>query len=144
MTEYRMQRIETRIVRDSKEPKQTVICSDEAYELVKCLQDEAVEKFAAIYLNTRRKVIASVVLFSGGMMEAVVDVRLVIKTALDVGAQAFIVVHNHPSGDPTPSLEDKKITEKIRSAADLFDIKVLDHLVIGLNEYYSFADEGII
>lgn len=145
MNEYKMQRIETRIVRESavKERKK-ISCSEEAYCLVKDLQNEATEKFAAIYLNTRRVAIAAVVLFSGGMKESIVDPKLVIKTALDLGAQAIILVHNHPSGDPAPSAEDKAITKNIRSAADLFDIKVLDHLVIGLDTFYSFADQGLI
>lgn len=103
-----------------------------------------VEKFTVLFMDTRHKVLALVVMFSGGMTESVVDVRILIKTALDIGATAFLIAHNHPSGDPKPSAEDRAITKKIEQAARLFDIRLLDHIVVGHENFFSFANQGIL
>jgi len=95
-------------------------------------------------MDTRHRVLALVVMFSGGMTESVVDVRILIKTALDIGATTFLIAHNHPSGDPRPSAEDRALTTKIQQAAKLFDIRLLDHIIVGHEGYLSFADEGIL
>ena len=144
MTEYTKQRLETRIVRESLSELPVIQSSDEAYRLLKDLESEMVEKFTVLFMDTRHRVLALVVMFSGGMTESVVDIRIVIKTALDIGATAFLIAHNHPSGDPRPSAEDRAITTKIQQAAKLFDIRLLDHIIVGHEGYLSFADEGIL
>ena len=144
MTEYTRQRLETRIIRESFSDLPVIQSAEDAYILLKDLQSEMVEKFTVLFMDTRHRVLALVVMFSGGMAESVVDVRIVIKTALDIGATAFLISHNHPSGDPRPSAEDKAITKKIQQAAKLFDISVLDHIVVGHESYLSFANEGIL
>lgn len=144
MTEYTKQRLETRIIRESFSDLPTVQCAEDAYILLKDLQNEMVEKFTVLFMDTRHRVLALVVMFSGGMTESVVDVRILIKTALDIGATTFLIAHNHPSGDPKPSAEDRAITKKIVQAARLFDIRLLDHIVVGHEAYFSFANEGIL
>jgi len=145
MKTYELQRIEMRIVREPEfnEKLLRVQSSQDAYQLVKDLQDEAVEKLVTIFLNARHDVLALTVLFSGGTTESVVDPKVILKTALDLGACAFILVHNHPSGDPLPSVEDRNITKKISTGAGYLDLRLLDHLVIGFDKYFSMADEGI-
>lgn len=142
MTEYTRQRLETRIIRDSISDLPVVRSSDDAYALIKDLQDEMVEKFVVMFMDTRHRVLALVTMFSGGMTESVVDVRVVIKTALDIGATAMLVAHNHPSGDPSPSFEDKNITKKIKQAAEVFDIRLIDHIIIGHEKYLSLLVDG--
>jgi DNA repair protein RadC len=147
MNTYKLQRIETHIVRDpayNSHLKQVIESSNDAYGFVKDLQDEAVEKFVGIFLNQRNRVLAVIVLFSGGTSESVVDPKVVFKTALDLGASGIIIAHNHPSGDPNPSAEDKAITNKLASGARFLDMRILDHLIIGFDKYFSMADEGIM
>ncbi|MCH4551540.1 RadC family protein [Aestuariibaculum lutulentum] len=102
------------------------------------------EEFWIIYLNNSNKVIQKNQLSKGGITGTLVDVRLVLKTALEVGATGLILAHNHPSGTLKPSEADKQITLKLKGAAQSLDIKVLDHLIITENAYFSFADEGIL
>ena len=100
------------------------------------------EEFWILYLNNSNKVIQKNQLSKGGITGTLVDVRLVLKNALEVGAVALILCHNHPSGTLKPSKADKAITQKLKVAAQSLDISVLDHLIITENAYYSFADEN--
>ncbi|MBD0830712.1 RadC family protein [Aestuariibaculum sediminum] len=102
------------------------------------------EEFWIIYLNNSNKIIQQNQLSKGGITGTLVDVRLVLKNALEVGATSLILSHNHPSGTLKPSEADKQITNKLKTAAQSIDIKVLDHLIITENAYFSFADEGIL
>lgn len=102
------------------------------------------EEFWILYLNNSNKVIQKNQLSKGGITGTLVDVRLVLKNALEVGATALILCHNHPSGTLKPSEADKAITSKLKSAAKSLDIKVLDHLIITEKAYFSFADEELI
>ena len=101
------------------------------------------EEFWIIYLNNSNKVIQKQQLSKGGITGTLVDVRLVLKTALEVGAVGLILAHNHPSGTLKPSVSDKQLTQKLKQAALSLDIKVLDHLIITENAYLSFADENL-
>ena len=80
----------------------------------------------------------------GGVSGTSVDVRLVIKSALEHRSSSLILAHNHPSGNLQPSQSDRSITFKIRDAAQLFDIQIADHIIVGHETYFSFADEGIL
>lgn len=102
------------------------------------------EEFWILYLNNSNKVIQKNQLSKGGITGTLVDVRLVLKNALEVGATALILCHNHPSGTLKPSEADKAVTAKLKSAAKSLDIKVLDHLIITEKAYFSFADEELI
>ena len=101
------------------------------------------EEFWVLYLNNANKVLSKSQQGKGGITGTIIDVRLVFKTALELGATALILSHNHPSGNLNPSDADKKITQKLKAAGSHLDIQVLDHVIIGENGYFSFADEGI-
>ncbi|MEO8255359.1 MAG: DNA repair protein RadC [Flavobacterium sp.] len=101
------------------------------------------EEFWILYLNNSNKVISKAQLSVGGITGTIVDVRLVFKMALEKGATALILCHNHPSGTLNPSDLDKQITKKLKIAGDNLEIKVLDHLIVTERKYYSFVDEGI-
>lgn len=102
------------------------------------------EEFWILYLNNPKKILGKVQLSKGGISTAMVDVRLVFRPALEMGATALVLCHNHPSGDLTPSDSDKKTTRKLKLAGENLDIIVLDHLIITETKYYSFADEGVL
>ncbi|MEM1338275.1 MAG: DNA repair protein RadC [Bacteroidota bacterium] len=119
--------------------------SQSAYELLYPLIGDLLhEEFWIVYLNNSNKVLHKEQLSKGGITGTLVDIRLVLKQALERGAVGLILAHNHPSGALKPSNADKQITKKLKSAAQTLDIKVLDHLVIAQNAYFSFADEGIL
>ena len=101
------------------------------------------EEFWIIYMNNSNKVISKSQLSKGGITGTLVDVRIVFKTALEMGATALILCHNHPSGTLVPSDADKQITRKLKLAGESLEIKVLDHLIVTEASYFSFADEGI-
>ncbi|HMC00315.1 MAG TPA: DNA repair protein RadC [Flavobacteriaceae bacterium] len=102
------------------------------------------EEFWIIYLNNSNKVIQKNQLSKGGITGTLVDVRLVLKNALQVGATGIILVHNHPSGTLKPSEADKQLTQKLKTASESLDIKVLDHLIVTEKAYFSFADENLL
>lgn len=101
------------------------------------------EEFWVLYLNNSNKVIYKSQLSKGGITGTVVDVRLIFKTALEQNAISVILTHNHPSGKLLASDADKDITKKLKVAGAQLDIKVLDHIIIAENGYFSFQDEGI-
>ncbi|MFB9054444.1 DNA repair protein RadC [Formosa undariae] len=100
------------------------------------------EEFWIIYLNNSNTILQKQQLSKGGITGTLVDVRLTLKMALELGATALILVHNHPSGTLKPSVADKQITQKLKTAALSLDIKVLDHIIITERAYFSFADEN--
>ncbi len=102
------------------------------------------EEFWIVYVNNSNKVIHKSQLSKGGITGTLVDVRLVLRKALELGAVGIVLAHNHPSGTLRPSASDKKITQKLKTAAEALDIKVLDHLILTQHEYLSFADQGIL
>ncbi|WP_276167944.1 RadC family protein [Zobellia alginiliquefaciens] len=102
------------------------------------------EEFWILYLSNANKVLHSAQLSKGGLTGTLVDVRIVMRQALEQGAVGLVLSHNHPSGTLRPSEEDRKVTQKLKRAAAALDIKVLDHLIITQKDYYSFADEGIL
>ncbi len=102
------------------------------------------EEFWIVYVNNSNKVIQKNQLSKGGITGTLVDVRLALKTAIEVGAVGLILAHNHPSGTLKPSEADRQITQKLKTAAESLDIKVLDHLIITEKAYFSFADEGML
>ena len=101
------------------------------------------EEFWVLFLNNSNKVISKAQLSKGGITGTIVDTRLVFKLALESGATGLILCHNHPSGNLVASPADKEITNRLKLAGQSLDVKVLDHLIIGETNYYSFVDEGI-
>ncbi len=125
--------------------QERVQSSDDVYQYLHLrLRDLSREVFRVLFLTTRHDIIADKVLFEGSLTESVVSPREIISEALQHAAAALIIVHNHPSGDPHPSAEDKKVTEKIILACRPFDLRVLDHIIVGRDAYFSFADQGLI
>ena len=125
--------------------KNKITSSKSVFELMQPVVGELQhEEFWILYLNNSNKVIQKNQLSKGGITGTLVDVRLVLKNALQVGATSLILVHNHPSGTLQPSKADKQITNKLKTASASLDIKVLDHVIITEKAYFSFADENIM
>lgn len=102
------------------------------------------EEFWVLYLNNAHRLISKSQLSKGGITAALVDKRLLFKRALEVGAVALILIHNHPSGKIEPSTFDLRLTNTLKTAAKTLDIKVLDHLIVTEKTYFSFADENLL
>ena len=102
------------------------------------------EEFWVLYLNNSNKILAKTQMSKGGMTGTVVDVRIVLKQALEHSATAIVLVHNHPSGTLRPSSADTQLTKKFKLAAESLDIKVLDHIIVTEKDYFSFADESLL
>ncbi len=102
------------------------------------------EEFKVLFLDAKNQILEEKTLFEGTVDSSVVYPREIIKDALRFEASSLIFVHNHPSGDPEPSVCDKEITRDLVSAARLMQIKVLDHIIIGNNCFFSFSDRGLI
>ena len=102
------------------------------------------EEFWILYLNNSNHILLKQQLSKGGITGTLVDIRLVLKQALELNAVSIILAHNHPSGTLKPSEADKKLTQKLKKAAESLDIKVLDHLIITEKAYFSFADENLL
>lgn len=125
--------------------KITIITSGDAVDVFRpLLEDLPVEEFWVLLLNRSNTVIDKFMVSQGGLTGTVIDVRIILKTALEKLASAIILCHNHPSGNTQPSDADKDITRKIKRAAELMDIAVIDHLIIAHHQYFSFSDEGLL
>ncbi len=119
--------------------------SKDVFELLQPILGELPhEEFWIIYLNNSNKILHKEQLSKGGITGTLVDVRLVLKQALEYGAVGLVLAHNHPSSTLVPSNADKQITEKLKMAAEALDIKVLDHLIITEKAYFSFADQQLL
>ncbi|SUC08644.1 RuvA domain 2-like protein [Pasteurella canis] len=108
------------------------------------LESKEREIFLVLFLDNQHRLIKQEEMFLGTINTASVYPREIIKSALYCNAAALILAHNHPSGNAEPSMSDKRITQRIQSAAELVEIRVLDHFVIGKGNYYSFAENGLI
>ncbi len=102
------------------------------------------EKFWIMLLNQANGVINAVEISEGGISGTVVDLRKIYKIALESNAAGLIICHNHPSGQLKPSQSDLNLTDKIKKSGDLLDIRLLDHVIFGINDFFSFADAGIL
>jgi DNA repair protein RadC len=107
-------------------------------------QDLVHEVFAVVFLNRANRIINWEVVSSGGITGTVADPRIILKKALESGAVGLILCHNHPSGSLRPSTADQELTNKIREAARFLDIRLLDHVIVSQEGYFSFADEGLL
>jgi DNA repair protein RadC len=108
------------------------------------MRDLKKETFRVIYLNSQNQIIDIAELFEGTVNVSVIHPREVIEGALKHNAVSRIFVHNHPSGNPAPSQNDRAVTRELVYAGSIMQIKVLDHIIIGDNTYFSFAGEGLI
>ena len=122
-----------------------ILSSDAAYNLIKNFYSDDIEILESCFillLNNASKAIGYAKISQGGITGTVVDVRIVAKYAVDSLATSVILAHNHPSGKLNPSQADISITEKVKNALALLDIKLIDHLILTVDGFYSFADEG--
>jgi len=125
--------------------REHISTSDDVYRRVALkLRDQTREVFLVIFLTSRNTIIKERALFEGTLTESMVSPREVIKEALEAAAASLVFVHNHPSHDPSPSSEDRLLTHRLKDACNLVGVSVLDHVIVGGNRYFSFADEGIL
>jgi DNA repair protein RadC len=122
-----------------------ITCSRDAWEVMRPhLLDKAHEEFWILLLNRANEVLRPVQVSAGGVSGTVADSKLIFKHAIEHLASGMILLHNHPSGNRTPSQADKDLTRKLRDAGRLLEIPILDHLIFTDGGYFSFADEGIL
>jgi len=125
--------------------RREIFGSADIYELMgPLIGDLPNEEFWVISLNQSAKLIKKVRISVGGITQTSADIRLIMRVLIDTRATQFAAVHNHPSGNSRPSNEDKKLTEQLKKAAGLFNIRMIDHVIITNGGYYSFGDEGLI
>ena len=119
--------------------------SSDAYDYLRhSMRDLEVEVFKVLYLDARHAVMHAEDLFQGTLSYNVIYLRELLRKSLNYNAAAIVVAHNHPSGDPTPSLEDKHLTRDIVFSTSLIEVRLLDHVIVGEDGFYSFADHGLI
>ena len=106
------------------------------------LADNKKEHFMVLHLDTKNKIIKDEIISIGTLNASIIHPREVFKSAIKESANSIILVHNHPSGDSEPSIEDKEITEKLMEAGEILNIKVLDHVIIGKDNYHSFKENS--
>lgn len=149
-TDFTIQEMEVvYLMSKQKTTNETITNSGSAYNVLKQFFNPNTigyqEECVVIYLNNASRIIGAQKLSKGGINATVVDIRIILATALKSLATGIIIAHNHPSGKLAPSDADKKITKQLSMASELMDIKLLDHLIIAPDMgYYSFMDEGIL
>jgi DNA repair protein RadC len=131
-------------VKASLRPK--IDSSRQVYEVFVQVWDkgliEFTEEFKVMLLSRANRVLGIVTISSGGTAGTVVDIKLVYAAAIKANASSIILAHNHPSGNLMPSEQDKRLTQRVKEAGRILDIPVLDHVIMTVDGYYSFGDEG--
>src|SRR5664280_1666496 len=125
-----------------------VKCSKDAFDIFMENWDldsiEHIEEFKLLLMNRSNSVLGILPVSKGGISGTVTDIRLIYQAAIIANASGLICCHNHPSSSLNPSESDTKITKKIKEAGSIMDIQLLDHLIITAEDYYSFADSGLL
>lgn len=133
-------------VKPSERPK--ITCTADAYEVLQKIWNrdkiELVEEFKVLLLNRSNRVLGVFDASSGGITTTVADPRIILSAAIKANAVNLVLAHNHPSGSLRPSKADEELTAKIKEAARYLEMTVLDHIIITVESYYSFADEGLL
>ena len=125
--------------------KEKVTSVNDLYKIFsQYLSDLQTEEFWAIFLDQKNHVIYKTQISKGGISGTLVDVRVIFRIAIEHLATSVVVAHNHPTGNLTPSQPDISITRRIKEAGYLLDIKLLDHLIIGENSFFSFSEQGLL
>ena len=128
-----------------EEESMKIRASADGYRIIRPELDDLIhEEFWVLMLNRANVVTKKEQISRGGMSSTLVDPKIVFKAAVSCGASSIVLCHNHPSGAVKPSENDIRLTKKIKSCADLLDIGLLDHIIVGANTYFSFADDGIL
>ena len=137
-------RVRVSLVREQADRPYAVRHAGDVVGLLRAfLADDPRERFAVVYFDTRNRPIAVHDAHVGTCDSSPVHPREIFGPALSLAATSIVVAHNHPSGDPTPSTNDRAVTDRLRQAGELLGVPLLDHVVIGDTRYYSFADEGV-
>lgn len=132
---------------DSSFQKAKIKSSKDAYDYIKQFYKDDIsifESFFILLLNRQNNTIGYAKISQGGIIGTIVDVKIIAKYVVDTLASSVILAHNHPSGNKIPSNADKSITNKIKEGLKLFEVQVLDHIVLTEEDYYSFADNGML
>jgi len=142
--EYKGYRVKTKLVIEGHKEYKPLKFSNsrDVYIAFKKLVESDKERFYSLFLDTKNNLIGVDMVSQGCLDSSPIHPREVYKSAILASAASIIFVHSHPSGDPEPSISDKEITRLLKQAGDMLQISVLDHIIIGLNRYYSFADKG--
>ena len=126
-------------------PKSTIYSSEHAANiLIPVLKDLQHEECWVLYLNTANRLIAKEKISSGGVNSTIVDIKMILKSAMAKLACSIILAHNHPSGSKYPGEHDKMQTKRLKKAAESCDIELVDHIIIAGDNYFSFLDEGLL
>jgi DNA repair protein RadC len=140
-----VQEVSRRFLKERMMSKPYCHSSKEVFDyLYHALRDLRKEKFKVLFLDAKNQILEEETVFEGTVDSSAVYPREIMKKALRWDASSLIFIHNHPSGDPEPSVSDREITKELFFAANVMQLKVLDHIIIGNNCYFSFADEGMI
>ena len=140
-----IQEVSRRFLRERMMSKPVCHSSQEVFDyLYHSLRDAKQEQFKVVFMDAKNQIIEEKTFSQGTVDSSAVYPREIIKAALGYNASSLIFIHNHPSGDPTPSESDREITRELIFAVQIMQIKVLDHIIIGNNQYFSFADAGLI
>ncbi|MEE0985479.1 MAG: DNA repair protein RadC [Bacteroidaceae bacterium] len=132
-----------RLLLETKGPKAKFTSSADAHDYFRVkMSDMPHEECHLLLLNVKNQFMGHHVVSRGGISESSVDVRLVLRHALIAGATNLILAHNHPSGNPMPSRQDDDLTMRLQKACQTMGLRLLDHIIIGDDSYYSYADEG--
>lgn len=134
-----------RALRNQRIPRGTIVSSEDLGEfLISRFAGKVAEEFVVYYLNVKNQVLGEFVESRGAFDASLVDHRVILRRALLLGATRLIVGHNHPSGDVTPSSNDEDVTLRLHMNAQMMGIDLLDHLIIGRDDYRSFREEGLL
>ena len=134
-----------RMAAEQVKVKERIDSCEDVYKLIGAyMRDLNHEVFKIILLTSRNNLILERTIFEGSLTESIVNAREIVKEALNNSAAGIVFVHNHPSGDPTPSTEDKHLTSKLINACRLVGIRVCDHIIIGKDGYYSFVEHELL
>jgi len=145
LQEIKGQEVSRRFLKERMMSRPYCHSSKEVFDyLYHALRDLRKEKFKVLFLDAKNQILEEETVFEGTVDSSAVYPREIVKKALKWDASSLIFVHNHPSGDPEPSASDREITKELVFAATVMQLKVLDHIIIGNNRYFSFADEGLI
>lgn len=127
------------------EKKPIINSSQKAYDSMSAiLSDLPHEEFWAIYLNRRNELIKKVFISKGGVAGTVADTKIIFKHGIELLASAIVLFHNHPSGNLKPSQADIQLTKKLKETGNIMDVLVVDHIIVGEKNYFSFADESLL
>ena len=139
-----LREIVRRFYKESASRIAVISCPKDVFEYMADMQYLKQEQFRIVILNTKNKIVNQKIISQGTINATLVSPREVFNAAIKNMAANIILVHNHPSGDPEPSEEDKKITTMVSNAGKIIGISILDHIIIGRNNYYSFKEQGLI